>query len=72
MDSIWTKTSLPQFEKLQKDIKVDVLVIGGGMAGLLCAYFLKQSGIRYALVEADRICSGLPKTQQQKSRYNMD
>lgn len=66
MDSIWTKTSLPQFEKLQKDIKVDVLVIGGGMAGLLCAYFLKQSRIRYALVEADRICSRITKNTTAK------
>ena len=43
MDSIWQKsTELPQFPSLTKDIKTDVLVIGGGLAGILTAYKLKE------------------------------
>lgn len=35
MDSIWTKTvDLPKFPALQGEVKTDVLIIGGGMAGL--------------------------------------
>ncbi len=35
------------------------MVIGGGMAGLLCAYFLTQAGVDTLLVEENRICSGV-------------
>ena len=62
MQSIWTETAqLPQFEPLKQDTKTDVLVIGGGIAGLLCAYFLEQANVPYVLVEADRICGGITK-----------
>lgn len=67
MTSIWSKTSkLPRFERLQKNIKTDVLIIGGGMAGLLCAYQLEQAGVDYVLVEADRVCSGITKNTTAK------
>lgn len=59
MRSLWqTRTGLPQFPVLERDIRPDVLIIGGGMAGLLCAYFLQRAGVDCALVEADRICGG--------------
>lgn len=45
MDSVWSDSvHLPQFEALQESKKTDVLIIGGGMAGILCAYFLKGKG----------------------------
>lgn len=59
MNSIWQKAPLPNFPQLSGDKKTDVLVIGGGMAGLLCAYFLSQAGAETVLVEASRICSGV-------------
>jgi len=60
MDSLWRKTAqLPRFEPLQQEMKTDVLIIGGGMAGILCAYMLTRDGVECALVEADRICAGV-------------
>lgn len=59
INSIWEGTQLPHFSPLSGDRKTDVLVIGGGMAGLLCAYKLKNAGVDVLLVEADRICSGV-------------
>ena len=60
MESIWKKTAeLPEFHTLTKDIRTKVLIIGGGMAGILCAYFLQRSGVDYCLLEADTICSGV-------------
>lgn len=50
---------LPSFEKLDGDRKTDVLIIGGGMAGVLCAYALSKKGVDYLLVEADRIGQGV-------------
>ena len=67
MHSIWADSiKLPSFESLKKDIKTDVLIIGGGMAGILCAYKLHQSNVNYILVEANKICSGITKNTTAK------
>ena len=59
-EPIWTKDSaMPRFPQLKGDIRTRVLIIGGGMTGLLCAYFLQQAGVDYCLVEKNRICSGV-------------
>ena len=56
MNSIWNyDRNTPEFKTQSEDLKTDVLIIGGGIAGILCAYFLKQQGIDYILAEADRI-----------------
>ncbi|MCI8971025.1 MAG: FAD-dependent oxidoreductase [Oscillibacter sp.] len=60
MDSIWTRTAdMPSFTPLEGDLKTDALVVGGGMAGLLCAYWLNRAGVDCALVEAGRLCGGV-------------
>ncbi len=60
MLSLWSATrQYNEHPSLEGDKKTDVLVIGGGMAGLLCAYFLKLRGIDCILVDADRICGGV-------------
>lgn len=67
MKSVWKETSeLPSFDSLKQDIKTDVLIIGGGLAGVLCAYMMEQAGVDYTLVEADRICSGITKNTTAK------
>lgn len=67
MISLWENNSEKKnFEKLNGDLKTDVLIIGGGMAGVLTAYFLQQSGIDYALVEADEIGCGITKNTTAK------
>ncbi len=59
MSSIWFENiELPSFPELKKDIKTDVLIIGGGIAGLLTAYMLHERNVPYVLVEKDRICGG--------------
>lgn len=57
--SLWAETALPRFPTLPGDLKTDVLIIGGGMAGLLCAFQLKKSGVDCVLIEAERICRGV-------------
>lgn len=42
-----------------ENIHTDVLIIGGGIAGILTAYFLDKNGVDYVLVEKDKICSGI-------------
>ena len=58
MNSLWNNTaSLPPHPMLERDLQTNVLIIGGGICGLLCAYMLAQEGVDCALVEAGRICS---------------
>lgn len=60
LDSFWCKdVNIKKFERLKGHIKTDVLIIGGGMTGILCAERLKNKGVDYVLLEADRICSGV-------------
>lgn len=67
MNSIWTDhIDLPNFNHLPGDQKTNVLVIGGGLAGILCAYFLKQAGVDYILVEGKTIGNGITKNTTAK------
>ncbi len=57
--SLWLATSSKtNYPALDRDISVDVVVVGGGLAGISTAWFLKQEGYRVAVLEADRICQG--------------
>lgn len=59
MLSMWRDTAaMPEYGRLEGDVRTDVLVIGGGMAGILCAHFLRQAGVDCVLAEADRLCAG--------------
>ena len=58
--SLWTDTvTLPERETLRGDVKTEVLIIGGGICGILCACLLKKAGVDCLLVEGDRIAGGI-------------
>lgn len=60
MNSVWTDgLKRVKFGQLKEDIKTDVVVIGGGISGILCAHKLKNSGVDCVLVEAKSICEGV-------------
>ena len=60
MESVWQKTvTMPKFERLHGDVSTDVLIIGGGITGVLCAYFLQERGIDCLLLEGNEICQGV-------------
>jgi len=46
---------LPKFARLRKDLRVDVVVIGGGITGTTAAYLLRRAGATVALLERDRV-----------------
>lgn len=70
MKSIW-QDSAPrkEYKRLDENIKTDVLIIGGGMAGLLTAHKLKAAGVDAVLVESERICSGVTGNTTAKLTY---
>ncbi len=60
MESIWNKDSKgKKFPTQQGDMKTDVLIIGGGMCGILCAYMLKNAGADCILAEENQILQGV-------------
>ena len=60
MGSMWQdNVMMPKFSSLSGDVKTDVLIIGGGITGLLCAHMLQNAGVDYILAESKRICSGI-------------
>lgn len=57
--SYWmASTPVTEYPSLKDDLKVDLAIIGGGMAGISCAYLLKDAGMKIAVIEADRILQG--------------
>lgn len=65
--SVWTDSvTLPSFPKADKETKTEVLIIGGGICGILCAYMLEQKGVDYILVEGSRIGYGITKNTTAK------
>ncbi len=50
-------TPIRRFPKLQRNINVDVLVIGAGVTGISAAYLLKKAGATVALIERERVAS---------------
>ncbi|MBE6718707.1 MAG: FAD-dependent oxidoreductase [Ruminococcaceae bacterium] len=67
MKSVWEESvEVNSFERLKGDKKTDVLIIGGGLAGILCAYMLKQKGVDYILVESQTLCNGTTKNTTAK------
>ncbi len=57
--SFWIASAeTPRFTKLDRDTQTEVLVIGGGIAGLTSAYFLLKSGKKVTLIEDGFLGSG--------------
>jgi glycine/D-amino acid oxidase-like deaminating enzyme/nitrite reductase/ring-hydroxylating ferredoxin subunit len=61
--SIWQaalkeNASLPRYPALTSDLRVDVVVVGGGIAGVTSAILLKRAGKRVALIEREHVGSG--------------
>ena len=62
MDFLWTDGTTPTpGEPLREDVHTEVCVIGGGMAGVLCAAQLTAQGIDNVLLEARLIGEGITK-----------
>lgn len=59
MQSIWSKTCcMEERAALNRDIKTQTAVIGGGMAGVLTAWALSEAGVDTVVLEARTVGSG--------------
>ena len=67
-DSIWAQTAWkPSFPHAEgNNYQTDILIIGAGMAGILCAYFLQRQHVDYMLVDAGSVGGGVTKNTTAK------
>ncbi len=49
-----------------------VIVVGGGIAGLACAYYLRKHGLAVTLLERDRRVGGVMRTTLEEDRYLLE
>lgn len=71
MSSVWIEgTRFEDFPTLEGDAETDVLIIGGGIVGILTAYFLDECGIPYILVEKNKLCGGTTQNTTAKITYS--
>jgi glycine/D-amino acid oxidase-like deaminating enzyme/nitrite reductase/ring-hydroxylating ferredoxin subunit len=58
-NTFWINSAVPiSYSQLQQNLDVDVVVVGGGIAGVTTAYLLLKSGRSVAIVEDGYIGSG--------------
>ncbi len=60
------------YPKLEKNIKTDVLVLGGGISGALSAHYLVQEGIDCVLIDARTIGLGSTCASTSLLQYEID
>ena len=56
-ESYWQKDKIKSFSKLEEDIDCDVLIIGGGLAGLSTAFHLNNSHLKVVVIDKDQLMS---------------
>ncbi len=57
--SLWNAdTELPSFPRLNENLAADVVVVGGGIAGVTASLLQQRAGRRVVLIEANRIGRG--------------
>ena len=68
--SIWLDVEKKSsFSRLENDLDVDVLIIGGGLTGVSCAYQLSDSNLKVCLVEKNLIGHGVTSRTTGKLTY---
>ena len=71
--SIWKENvKIPDFKKLDQNLDVDVLIIGGGMTGINTLYQLSGSSLDVVLVEQNKIGMGVTVNSTGKLTYLQD
>jgi glycine/D-amino acid oxidase-like deaminating enzyme/nitrite reductase/ring-hydroxylating ferredoxin subunit len=55
---VWIDTApIQKFPKPQRNITVDIVVVGAGVTGITTAYLLKKAGSTVALIDRERVAS---------------
>jgi len=56
MNSFWINNSEKKsYTSLNEDLNVDVCIIGGGITGISCGYYLSKNNLKVCILEKDKI-----------------
>ena len=57
MNSLWLTENKndSKFESLSKNINTDVCIIGAGIFGMTCGYYLSKAGLNVSIIEKNEI-----------------
>lgn len=70
LNSLWIATAeKPDFPSLEGELKTDVVIVGGGLAGVLCLKELTDRGVDCVLLEAKTIGSGITENTTAKITF---
>jgi len=70
IESIWMNDYKNPSNKKKKELNdTDILIIGGGITGLSCAYFLKDSAYKVTLLDKGKIGCGISSRTTAKINY---
>ena len=58
-NSVWEEYIKYNFKSLEENIDTDVLIIGGGLAGILTAFYLNNSNLKITIAERNQLLSGV-------------
>lgn len=72
MSSYWINSisDFPKFDKIDSNYKCDVCIIGGGLTGLTCGYYLSKLGLKVIIVEKDDLGQKASGNTTAKITYN--
>lgn len=62
----------PDYPVLEQDVRTDVVIVGGGITGALCAYMLTRAGIPVVVVDARAIGTGSTCASTSLLQYEID
>ncbi|MCY6372812.1 NAD(P)/FAD-dependent oxidoreductase [Clostridium ganghwense] len=73
-DLYWTNINrIPnKYTYLSEDVNYDVVIVGGGITGALCAYYFAEAGIKVAVVEKNIIGYGSTSASTSILQYEID
>ena len=56
MNSLWLNDfSNQKFKSLKENIETDICIVGAGIFGLTCAYYLSKEGYKVVVLDKDEI-----------------
>ncbi|TCT15514.1 glycine/D-amino acid oxidase-like deaminating enzyme [Natranaerovirga pectinivora] len=70
--SILTDMNIKQFPNLTKNIECDVLIVGGGITGALCSYYMNEAKVSTVLIDKNEFASGSTIINTSLLHYEID
>ncbi|WP_099191282.1 NAD(P)/FAD-dependent oxidoreductase [Tepidibacter mesophilus] len=61
-----------QYPYLTEDLETDVVIVGGGVTGSICSYYMSKNNIKSVLIEKGRIAHGSTSVTTSLLQYELD